>query len=40
VFVSRDERLAARFDRVESLPALNHALQRGNPDRAESGARA
>jgi putative ABC transport system ATP-binding protein len=40
VFVSHDERLAARFDRVESLPALNHALQRGNPDRAESGARA
>jgi putative ABC transport system ATP-binding protein len=25
VFVSHDERLAARFDRVESLPALNRA---------------
>lgn len=26
VFVSHDERLAARFDRTLSLPALNHAL--------------
>ena len=29
VFVSHDERLARRFDRAESLPALNHAPRGG-----------
>ncbi len=38
VFVSHDERLAARFDRVESLPTLNRAVSSESTETLATGA--